>query len=96
MLSFTPTFSLLKVTEMILYQQPLINYTSLPTREAAIRDNPDTVHKVLVEFALTFKKEGRKKDEELRNMIENSSRVGEMPVFADSLDVKGKPNKKMI
>ena len=37
-----------------------------------------------------FKKEGRKKDEKLHDMVENSSRLGEMPVFANSLDVKGK------
>jgi hypothetical protein len=37
-----------------------------------------------------FKKEGREKDEKLRNMVENNSRVGEMPVYANSLDIKGK------
>ena len=42
----------------------------------------------MVEFALMFKKEGGKKDEKLRDMVENSSRLGEMPVFANSLDVK--------
>ena len=42
-----------------------------------------------------FKKEGRKKDEILRNMVENNSRVGEMPVFVDSLDIKGKIKRKI-
>ena len=42
-----------------------------------------------------FKKEGRKKDEKLRNMVENNSRVGEMPVFVDSLDIKGKIKRKI-
>ena len=60
----------------------------LSLREASIRDNPDTVHKVMVEFALMFKKEGQRKDEKLRDLVENSSRLGEMPVFANTLDVK--------
>ncbi|CAB4002918.1 Hypothetical predicted protein, partial [Paramuricea clavata] len=66
----------------------------LSLREAEIRDNPDTVHKVLVEFALMFKKGGRKKDEILRSMVENNSRVGEMPVFVDSLDIKEYKNEE--
>ncbi|XP_028394141.1 uncharacterized protein LOC114518361 [Dendronephthya gigantea] len=75
-------------TEMFAEDSQFKKAEVLSLREAEIRDNPDTVHKVLVEFALLFTKKGKKKDEELRKIVQDKSRLGEMPVFADSLDVK--------
>lgn len=66
-----------------------INKDFLFQREAEILGNPNAVHKVFVEFALMFKKAGKKKDEKLRSMVANNGRLGEMPVFADTLDIKG-------
>lgn len=36
-----------------------------------------------------FTKEGKRKGEKLRKIVQDSSRLGEMPVFADSLDIRG-------
>lgn len=61
----------------------------LKYREASIRNSRSTLHKVMVEFALTFKKAGKGKDKKLREMVENSNRLDDMPVFGSTIDVKG-------
>eukprot|EP00794_Sanderia_malayensis_P015242 gene15242-16816_t len=59
----------------------------LSFREGIVNHNPDTVRRVIVEFALTFNQNAISPDARLFSTVRTKNRLDEMPVYAKTLQV---------